>query len=325
MSLSLQPGESASRPHRIPLLDVTRGLALIAMTTFHFSWDLEFFGYATAGLTSQPAFKWYARCIAFSFLLLVGLSFALAHSNGFNRAGFLKRLAQVSGAAALITVGTLYTTPDRFVFFGILHQIAAASLLCVVFMRAPIWLVLLSAIAIAGLPQVFRSALFEHPFLWWTGLAIDLPLTNDYVPVFPWSGYVLFGLVLGRLALRQGLTRNAALTKPLSNSSAKGLAFLGKHSLVYYLVHQPLLFGLLSLVSMIAPPDRSQAFVQSCQTSCQVENAADFCERFCSCVRDELRAKSILNEVIAGTRDVASDPEILDTASLCTPQAGSQP
>ena len=114
---------------RLDRLDLLRGVALVAMTTFHFSWDLEFFGYAPAGLTSQPLFKWYARVIAFSFLVIAGISFALAHRNGINSRTFIKRLAQIGGAALLISIVTWYTTPDRFVFFGILHQIAAAALI----------------------------------------------------------------------------------------------------------------------------------------------------------------------------------------------------
>ena len=119
----------ATGSRRFDWLDALRGVALIAMTTFHFSWDLEFFGYAPAGLTSQPLFKWYARGIAFSFLVIAGFSFALAHRNGINSRTFIKRLAQIGGAALLISIVTWYTTPDRFVFFGILHQIAAAALI----------------------------------------------------------------------------------------------------------------------------------------------------------------------------------------------------
>ena len=106
----MNSGESV--PNTIPVrlrldrLDALRGIALIAMTTFHFAWDLEFFGYAPAGMTSQPLFKWYARGIAFSFLVIAGFSFALAHRNGVNRGNFAKRLAQIGGAALLISVGT---------------------------------------------------------------------------------------------------------------------------------------------------------------------------------------------------------------------------
>ena len=114
---------------RIDAVDLARGLALVAMTTFHFGWDLEMFGFADRGFASQPAMIWYARAIASSFLVLVGISFALAHRGGVRAGPFLRRLAMIAGAALLITVATRIATPDIYIFFGILHHIALASLL----------------------------------------------------------------------------------------------------------------------------------------------------------------------------------------------------
>ena len=322
---------SESDPNTIPArsrldrLDALRGIALIAMTTFHFSWDLEFFGYAPAGMTSLPLFKWYARGIAFSFLLIAGFSFALAHRNGINGRTFINRLAQIGGAALLISAATWFATPDRFVFFGILHQIAAATLISALFLRLSSALTLLAAVAIAALPHIFRHELFNAPWFWWTGLGTVQPATNDFVPVFPWTAYVLLGLALGKMALlRQFLTWPSA-TAPARSAPGRGLAFLGRHSLIYYLVHQPALFGLLSAIAFIAPPDRSASFVSSCEKSCQGGNPVEFCQTFCACVKDELTTANILNDVATGKRDGSSDPQVLDIASLCTARAGENP
>lgn len=309
---------------RLDWLDMSRGLALIAMTTFHFAWDLEFFGYAPAGMTSLPAFKWYARGIAFSFLLIAGFSFALAYGHGINGRKLLKRTVQIGGAALLISAGTWFATPDRFVFFGILHQIAVASLIMAVFVRANVAIIFVAAILIAALPHMFRHEIFDVPWLWWTGLGTIQPATNDYVPVFPWTAYAMFGLLLGKLAISRNWLSRPKAQPAASGPAGRGLVFLGKHSLIYYLVHQPVLFALLTAFAYVLPPDRTGAFVSSCQTSCEIGNEAKFCQSFCGCVKDELVAAGIINDVISGKRDGASDPQVLDTAMLCTNRAGTE-
>ena len=90
-------------PRRIDLLDVLRGVALLAMATYHFTWDLEFFGYLDRGLTGQGGWKLFARCIASSFLFLAGVSLVLAHARGIRWRPFGKRFAQVAAGAAAIT------------------------------------------------------------------------------------------------------------------------------------------------------------------------------------------------------------------------------
>lgn len=312
------------RTPRIAALDVARGLALIAMTTFHFSWDLEFFGYAEPGLTSEFGFKWYARGIAFTFLLLAGISFALAHGNGLRREAFLRRFLQIGAAAAAISVATWFATPGAFVFFGILHQIALASVIALLFVRFPAIAIFVAALVVLALPNLYRSAFFDDPWFWWIGLAENLPRANDYVPVFPWTGALLMGLAIGKYVLASGLAPRLAALSGAGRQPARALSFLGKHSLAYYLIHQPVLFGLLYLATQIAPPDRSAAYTQSCVTSCMPSAAEAFCRSFCGCVQQTLESKGIFTEVLDGKRDVASDPEILETASQCTAKAAGE-
>ena len=121
--------EPARPSRRIEAIDIARALALVAMAIFHFTWDLENFGYLTPGLTEHGGWRLFARCIASSFLFLVGVSLVLANRNGIRWPAFWKRFAMIVVAAAAITLVTLYVTPDAFIFFGILHEIALASLL----------------------------------------------------------------------------------------------------------------------------------------------------------------------------------------------------
>ena len=132
--------ENTPRFIRIPAIDLARGIALIAMAVFHFGWDLENFGLARKGMTLELHWKYFARAIASSFLMLVGISAWLAHNNGLNRKTFVKRMIMVGGAALVITIATFFATPNGFIFFGILHNITLSSLLVLIFMRLPVLL-----------------------------------------------------------------------------------------------------------------------------------------------------------------------------------------
>ncbi|MCA3674660.1 MAG: DUF1624 domain-containing protein, partial [Methylobacterium sp.] len=120
---------SLPRFARLPIIDAARGVAIVAMVIYHFGWNLSFLELIPVDLRDFPLWIWFGHAIAASFLALVGVGLVLAHGQGFGRERFLRRLAFVVGAAALVTAGTYLVFPDRFIFFGILHHIALASLL----------------------------------------------------------------------------------------------------------------------------------------------------------------------------------------------------
>ena len=120
---------SAPARGRIELLDLARGTALLAMFVYHFAYDLSFFRLIRVDVVSDPGWRLFARLIAGSFLAIVGFSLILATRNGLNRKAYAKRFAMVAGAALLVTIGTWFAIPENFIFFGILHHIALASLL----------------------------------------------------------------------------------------------------------------------------------------------------------------------------------------------------
>lgn len=238
-----QPGD---RPDpRIALVDLGRGVALIAMTIFHFCWDLAMFRQIDPLLMTQPAMVWFARSIAGSFLFLAGFSLYLAHGRGVRWRGFALRLLTIAAAAALITLATWLATPNAFIFFGILHSIAVASVLGLAFMRLP-WQVTAAAGAFVVSSRLIglHSAALDAPWWWWSGLSRFLPVSNDYVPIFPFFGMVLLGIAAARLAVENDLLR--LLAKPrLADGPSRLLRFIGRHSLVYYLAHQPAMIAML--------------------------------------------------------------------------------
>ena len=223
---------------------LARGVALIAMTGFHFCWDLEMFAVLPRGFMASAGMIWTARTIAGSFLFLVGFSLYLAHGNGIRWRPFLVRLAQIAAAAAVITAATWFATHDAFIFFGILHSIALGSVLALAFLRAPWWLTAAAGFAVLTLRGTLQTEALDAPIWWWTGLSRIIPVSNDYVPVFPFFGMILLGLAVAKLASRQGWL--IALARPqLSNPPARLLRFIGRHSLIYYLAHQPTMLAVL--------------------------------------------------------------------------------
>jgi uncharacterized membrane protein len=225
-------------PFRLPLVDLARGVALLAMAVYHFFWDLEFFGLADLGVTENMLWIAFARAIAASFLALVGLGLVLGHTNGVKLKPFLRRLAIIVAAAAAITGLSYFADPDGIIWFGILHCIAVSSVIGLLFLHLPVIVVILAGMACIAAPYVATSPVFNGLGWIWLGLAQDVIPSNDYNPLLPWFGYVLLGIAAARLFPPE----KWPFWQPRSIAS-RALCFAGRHSLIVYLVHQPLLMG----------------------------------------------------------------------------------
>jgi uncharacterized membrane protein len=314
----------SGKPPRIDVIDVLRGIALVAMATYHFTWDLDFFGYLEPGTAQTGAIKWYARGIASTFLMLAGLSLVLAHQTGINWPSFRKRFAMVAGAALLIMLGTYVAMPRGFIFFGILHQIALGSLIGLAFLSLPPILTLAAAAAMIAAPHFLRSELFDAPALWWVGLSSIDPPSNDYVPVLPWTGMVLIGMGFAKLGSASGLFEKLRRLTAGENCVGKALTFLGRHSLVVYLVHQPLLIASIYLFSLLSPPppiDPAAGYQRACMANCALTQSSAFCESFCPCVKTKMEALGQFDKLMSGALDPRTDPNVLNSAQLCSAEA----
>lgn len=304
---------------RVPLVDVARGAALLAMAIYHFAWDLEFFGYAPAGMTAETGWKLFARSIASSFLFLVGFSLVLAHAEGVRWRPFRKRWLMVAGSAAGITLLTWLALGEGFIFFGILHHIALASVVGLLFLRVPLAIVLLAAAAALAAPHWLRDPFFDAPPLWWVGLSTGLPRSNDYVPLVPWFGAVLLGIAAARIAAAgRFLAWLAGIGAPRWTRPA---SFAGRHSLAFYLLHQPILIGALWLFSFAMPPDPGapqDRFFAACRASCLPVRDEAFCGVYCGCALEKVEAANRLDEALSGSHNAETRSWMGEIASQCT-------
>ncbi|CAO3378758.1 DUF1624 domain-containing protein [Azospirillum argentinense] len=291
-SASAAPATATAR--RIGIIDVARGVALLAMALYHGSWDLTYLGLADFDLFGDPLWLAARTGILGSFLLLSGLSLTLAADGGIDRRRFLRRFILLVLAALGVSAVSLGMFPDSPIFFGVLHHMAVASLLGLALLRLSWPVLLLLGVAVIALGETVALPLFDEPWLRWIGLMTFAPESNDYVPLFPWFGGFLFGMALGRL------WRPGAAGTP-GGAVGRGFAWAGRHSLAVYLLHQPILFGLLSLLAMGigADPADVRSFQTSCVATCTSSGgAAAHCTATCRCVADDLNRAGLWSDFI---------------------------
>ncbi len=229
---------------RLSVIDQVRGLAIIGVVIFHLVWDLEFTTLVTPGLAFHPLWIAFGWSLAGTFMFLVGVSLVLANREVVNWKKAGKRVFVIAFCALLITIATYFAFPSAFVFYGILHAIAVASALGLLLVHFSPSVLLGLATLILFAPVFFSDPAFDTRWLAWVGFSQSPPVSNDLVPVFPWFGITLVGIALSRLALANNLNERLSATSP-QNGAGKLLNFCGQHSLVIYLLHQPLLLGLL--------------------------------------------------------------------------------
>ena len=163
--------------------------------------------------------RWIAwqSAIVTSFLFVVGISLASRDDRDRRREAsawfdriFLRRWAQIAGAAALVTVGSAILFPESFIYFGVLHFIAVALWLCRPAPRLGAWAVVLG-LAVIAVGLAVQIDAFDPRWIDWIGFAANKPITEDYVSLFPWLGVVLIGCGAGALSARHDFCATASL------------------------------------------------------------------------------------------------------------------
>lgn len=318
---------AATKP-RYQLLDLLRGIAILAMVVFHIGWDLYYFGFSPVDVTTDPGWVVFQKSILTTFLLLVGAGLWLGHGARIRWRAFWRRWLMIAVAALLVTAGTLWLLPDYYVFFGVLHAIALFSLLALPLLRLPAWGQAAIGTAIVVLSFAYTNSAFTDRALAWIGFWPVSPPTSDVVPIFPWFGVVVLGIAAIRILAATGFgQRVLALRSDLP--VARGLAFLGRWSLPIYLVHQPVIIGALWVLMQLqgqpvmpapAPNLSTEAagFLESCNASCTTGGGtAEQCAAYCGCALDEIASEDLWSAVSSHTRTAAEQLAVDGITRLC--------
>ena len=240
---------------RYALLDELRGLDLVSMMLYHACWDMMFlFGIWMDWYAGMPGRLWQ-QTICWVFILLSGFCAPFGRY-------MLRRGVTVFAAGALVTAVTLVFMPGDRVIFGVLTFLGTAMLLTGVL--EPLLKKVMSAVGLAVSAVLFALTYhLDERWLGFGGLRLALPdawyanyftaffgfppfdfYSTDYFALLPWlflfwAGYFLHGVV-GR-----------ARMEPLRRSVCPALGWMGRHSLVLYLLHQPVIYGVLSAAAVL--------------------------------------------------------------------------
>jgi len=239
---------------RYSTIDALRGLLIISMVAFHTAWDLVYiFGVKWPWYGTHGAFVWQ-QSIAWGFILLSGFCWHLGRKK-------LKRALLVLGASVLITAVTLIVMPENRIVFGVLTLIGFGMLTATLadkalsrvnpFLGAGIFAFLFAftrnigsgTLGLFGRVLVrLPESLYRNHFTAFFGLPHNSFFSTDYVPILPWmflfiTGYYLY-TAFGFLKTE----------KLYSAVRCAPLEFLGRHSLIIYLAHQPIVYGVLYLI-----------------------------------------------------------------------------
>ena len=309
-----------ARP-RFAVVDIARGVAIIAMVAYHLCWDLSYFRFIAADVGYDPQWVLIARSILAVFMFLVGIGLVLGHGTGIRWNSFWRRWVLVVAGALAITVATYFAFPQSFVYFGVLHAIALFSLLGLAFVRTPLWLAIMVGAIVIALPFLYSDRLFNEKVWSWLGFWQIPPPANDLVPVFPWFGAVLLGIVAARLVLASGWAPRLAAIAP-SGRLPRLLAFLGRWSLLIYLLHQPILLGLVYPAAAVLQPQlamRGTDFLRSCQSTCEAGGTSPaMCTTYCQCGLEQVEQNNLWNAIQTGMVS-AAEQELLDAQNrLCS-------
>ncbi|MCR5881718.1 DUF1624 domain-containing protein [Rhizobacter sp. J219] len=240
----MPPGAAPSG--RFDRLDALRAVAILWMAVFHFCFDLNYFKFIHENFYRDPFWTVQRTVIVTLFVFVSGLGQAIAWEQGQSWPRFWRRWAQVAACALLVTAGSYLMFPRSYISFGVLHAFAVMLIIGRLTAGAKLWLWPMGLVAVL-LPQLVQDPFFDTRLTNWVGLVTRKPITEDYAPLLPWIGVMWWGIAAGQWVLQQ---RRPWLAGPLPQRLSP-LAVLGRWSLSFYMVHQPVLISLLMVVAAL--------------------------------------------------------------------------
>jgi uncharacterized membrane protein len=238
--------------YRFTELDACRGIAIIMMIVFHFLFDLSFFSLYPVDV-QQGFWRYFGYATASLFVFIAGVAVMvrggrIPPGTSFIKLylSFLRRGINLVGVGMGITLATyIFLHGEGYVVFGILHLIGVSTILAPFFFRVGKWGVF------PGLFLILIGWTVRLPFgpIWliWAGVHPAGFFSVDYTPVIPWFGVFLIGMAAGSWLYPVGIRSFHITERIISKIRIPALA--GRHSLVIYLVHQPVLIVILGILS----------------------------------------------------------------------------
>ncbi|MBC7765920.1 MAG: DUF1624 domain-containing protein [Hyphomonadaceae bacterium] len=218
--------------NRVTEIDFLRGFAILMMVVVHISYDLtDYYKMALPISKYMPVFIMLSAPV---FIILSGISSTFSRNN-FKRGFFVFTM----GLA--LTAVTYFFEPTFFIWFGILHCLGLCMMLFhFVRQLCTKWLSVMAFLTFA-VGILFSKMTIQNPYFFWLGLINQHFQSADYYPILPWFGVFLFGVVMGRLFYH---TRKNRVFSP---NAKNPMCIIGRHSLLIYLIHQPIILAILAL------------------------------------------------------------------------------
>lgn len=246
----------ATGQQRLPLLDQLRGLAICLMLSFHTLYDIRTFypqGEELVSWLPLEFWRYFPRFVGGLFFLTLGAAHRQRRWRQ-HRSALYEALApglKLLFLGAMISAVTSLTFPALTIYFGVLHCLGTTRLLLLSCSR---WKQANAAIAFLLLAAGcwLNTVSIESRWLLWLGVASSEGTGGDWYPLLPWAGVAFFGYYLAdTVGDRLQSAKSSSLQHLIAPNlpSSRALAWLGRHSLAVYLLHQPLLISFIYLLS----------------------------------------------------------------------------
>lgn len=247
--MNLEREQPRRASDRLWEIDTVRGIAVVLMIFYHFVFDLAYF-HVYSGEMYRGPWQIFARSIGTTFIVVMGISLTLRYhqltpklERGQLFRTYLVRGATLIGWGMVVTIVTYVLLGRGFVLFGILHLLGLSTILAFPFLRSR-WASLVGGLLVVGAGFYVNRLVSAEPWLIWLGVQELGRFMVDWYPILPWFGFALLGVFLG-FSLWPGGRRRFGLPDLSQVAPVRGLTFLGRHSLLIYLIHQPILLGIL--------------------------------------------------------------------------------
>ena len=232
--------------NRIWELDAFRGICLIGMVIVHFVYDLTEL-YGILSWNPPEGFVFVQQWGGVLFLLLSGICVTLGSRS-------VRRGLIVFASGMIVSTVTYgmyhfgFTGKSILIYFGVLHCLGVCMLLWVCFNKLPVWALATFGAGFTALGFYFRTLTVENPWLFSLGLTTSKFASSDYFPLLPYLGFFLLGAVLGRTLYGKKQTLLPKVNP--QNLILRFLQWCGRQSLLIYLLHQPVLAGICTLITL---------------------------------------------------------------------------